>query len=382
MSKYWDIIKNAAGETTGVILIYGEIGGIDWDSWQEINTAAKFKAEFSELEKNHSTIEVRINSVGGSVFEGLAIATAIQQSKSEVHTYIDGTAYSMASIIAMSGHKVFMAKNSLLMIHKASLFAWGNAADLRKIADDLEKHDQAMSTIIEDRTGKTQEQVFSDYLDGEDHFFTSDEALEAGFVDEVLAKPVPESAVAKNINSQSPKGYNKIAASLLKFPRGNKSEKEWRAAVLGSSVDPKQSETKTEKMNFENLKAALESGKLDNVFSPENIASIKEEISAALKEGDVITKSDFQKVENSLKDATAIVQGVSKELELAEGEEVLAKVKELKQSESEAQAKLSELAPPAEHKETPDPVITSKTKIDDLPHNKAFDQAKQGREIW
>ncbi|MCM1115684.1 MAG: Clp protease ClpP [Clostridium sp.] len=88
---------------------------------------------------NADEIEVHISSYGGDVIEGLAIYNALKNHKAKITTIVDGFACSIASVIFCAGDKRFMNESSLLMIHNAWVMTFGNADDLRKEADDLEK---------------------------------------------------------------------------------------------------------------------------------------------------------------------------------------------------------------------------------------------------
>lgn len=84
-------------------------------------------------------IEVHISSYGGEVVEGLAIYNALKNHKAKVTTINDGFACSIASVIFCAGDRRLMNESSLVMIHNAWVWTCGNADDLRKEADDLEK---------------------------------------------------------------------------------------------------------------------------------------------------------------------------------------------------------------------------------------------------
>lgn len=180
-SRYFQVV-NSGTPNVGEIKIYGLIS--DW--YDDVN-AIDFLAAFNALETMCTRINIHINSPGGSVWEGLPIVNAIKASKVDVHTYVDGIAFSMAGIIAISAKhgNVHMAKGSLLMLHSASMFGYGNAEQLKKVAEDLEKYDSVLAGYVEDRTGKSLEEVKAQYFDGKDHFFTSAEALEEGLIDHV-----------------------------------------------------------------------------------------------------------------------------------------------------------------------------------------------------
>ena len=173
MSKSWYEIKDK-GELAEV-LIYDEIGmwGI---------TAKDFVKDLKGL-GDVKQMSVRINSPGGSVFDGNAIYNAIKNHKARVTVHIDSIALSMGSVIAMAGDHIEMAENALMMIHDPSGGAWGTADNLRKHADMLDK---AKATLISSYVSKTgiEAESISEMMD-EETWFTSSEALEQGFVDEV-----------------------------------------------------------------------------------------------------------------------------------------------------------------------------------------------------
>ncbi len=123
------------------IYIYGDIGE-SW--WNETISAGQFVKDLNALDADEIT--VRINSMGGSVPDGLAIHNAIKRHKATITVEVDGVALSIASLIAMAGDKVHMAANSMLMIHAPWTYADGNSAELRAMADQLDAWASAMST--------------------------------------------------------------------------------------------------------------------------------------------------------------------------------------------------------------------------------------------
>lgn len=159
------------------VLIYGEIG----ESWFGGIGAEQFVKDLQALKGR--PLNVRINSVGGQVFEGLAIFNALQRHDARVVTHVDGLAASIASVIALAGAEVRMAENAFLMIHNAHAIAFGNAGDMRQMADTLEKVTGSLVAIYAARTGKKPEEI-QDLLDAET-WFTAAEAKEAGFVDAI-----------------------------------------------------------------------------------------------------------------------------------------------------------------------------------------------------
>lgn len=182
MKKWYNVI-NTKGADKASILIYDIIGG---GFFTDGTTAKDFANTLLELEKEYPNIDIRINSPGGSVFEGLGIVNAILNSKSNIETYIDGIAYSMAAIIALSGKKVHIAKNGRLMIHNASSRIQGNAQELRIEADNLDGYDASLAITVSTITGLSENEVKTKYFNFKDNYFNATQAIDQKLVHEVI----------------------------------------------------------------------------------------------------------------------------------------------------------------------------------------------------
>lgn len=185
MPKKYYSVQNIASDLSSVdILIYGVIG----DSWfEESVTARQFIADLKALEKDHKRINVRINSPGGSVWDGLPIFNAIRNSTAEIHTYNDGLCASMAAVILLAGHTVHSADNALMMLHSPISGVYGNASDFEQVMNMLNKVQDSLITCITSRTtSKTAEEIKALYFDHKDHFLNADEALAENFIDEIV----------------------------------------------------------------------------------------------------------------------------------------------------------------------------------------------------
>ncbi len=147
----------------------------------ETNSAKKF---IDQLNATKGAVTVRINSGGGSVFEGLAIYNAIKQ-KGQVKTQIDGLAASIAGLIAMGGSRIEIARNALIMIHNPWAGMSGDSAELRKQAALLDKVKTAMIEAYAGKTGKTTAEI-SIIMDNET-WYTAEEALQHNLVDSIYA---------------------------------------------------------------------------------------------------------------------------------------------------------------------------------------------------
>lgn len=144
-----------------------------------------------------STVHIRINSPGGSVFDGTAIYNAIKQHKAHTVTHIDGLAASISSVIALAGDEVRMADNSFLMIHNPWSIVIGDASAMREEADLLDKvADTTIASIYMAKSGKTKEEITSKMAD--ETWFSAAEAKEYGFVDAIDGLP-EEAKDVKNI---------------------------------------------------------------------------------------------------------------------------------------------------------------------------------------
>jgi ATP-dependent Clp protease protease subunit len=191
MQKFW--IVNKINNNTAEILLYGYIDPYD------VN-ASDFVKELRSLEKDYSTINVRINSGGGSVFEGFAIFNAMRQSSATINTYIDGLAASMASIIALAGKKVYISKVGQIMTHQPSTGSYGTSEELRKNAELLDALEKSLSGIYASKTGLSIEDSKTKFMNGKDNWFNADQAIEAKLADEIYdAEPIslPSTAISE-----------------------------------------------------------------------------------------------------------------------------------------------------------------------------------------
>lgn len=141
--------------------------------------AAQFVKDLSTI--SASTIHLRINSPGGDVFDGRAMATALREHKARVVAHIDGLAASAATYAVMAADEVEIAQGAMVMIHRAASLTWGNAEDMRKLADVLDKIDDSLVAEYVRETGQDEETIRAWY-DAET-WFTAEEAVEHGFAD-------------------------------------------------------------------------------------------------------------------------------------------------------------------------------------------------------
>ena len=176
-SKYYQLVKNDASAD---LYIFGDICA--W-AWQDVGEQSGVTIVNQLKELDVDTINVHINSYGGDVAEGLAIYNVLREHKAEIVTICDGFACSAASVVFMAGDRRVMQPASLLMIHNAWTVAMGNAAQLRKTADDIETITQA-SVEAYKKVATISEEEIKALMDAETWILPKD-AVEYGFATEI-----------------------------------------------------------------------------------------------------------------------------------------------------------------------------------------------------
>jgi ATP-dependent Clp protease, protease subunit len=175
-------IKLLADKNSAELMIYGTIGESFFD---DSVTAKQFRTDLKAV-GDVKTLDVRINSPGGSVTHGIAIYEALREHSAKKIVHIDGMAASMASIIAMVGDEVHIADGGFMMIHDPYMYTEGNAADLRRYADMMDKSKEKMVAIYAGKTTLPSEDIAG--LMTAETWMTSDEAVEKGFADKISGK--------------------------------------------------------------------------------------------------------------------------------------------------------------------------------------------------
>lgn len=168
--------------------IEGDYERLNWETHRyervESTTSQRYFVENLKGLKPGDRVNLYINCMGGSVKEALGIYSTLRRCPATVYAYIDGFAASAASVIAMAGEKVIMPRNTAMMIHNAAWWDYGNPAQLRKSADDLEVINMA---AIQSYTMHAGEKLPADelqrMLDAET-WLTAEQCMEYGLADE------------------------------------------------------------------------------------------------------------------------------------------------------------------------------------------------------
>jgi ATP-dependent Clp protease protease subunit len=202
------------------LYLYGDIIEDDyvWDKTKQYISSKKVREQLDNLDGED--LLIHINSFGGMTFEGVAIFNLLMDYPGNVDVQIDGIAASAASIVAMAGKTIKGRTNTMLMIHKGWTWARGNADELRKVADMLEKIDAAADETYMKKFNGTKEELLA--LIGNETYLTAEEALEKGFYDEVIEASEGDPKPEASANPEEPVK----PLSLFELHRINKEKQE------------------------------------------------------------------------------------------------------------------------------------------------------------
>lgn len=158
----------------------------DTYSWERVEstTSQRYFVDALADAKAGDTVNLYINSMGGSVKEALGIYAILRRCGAQVNAYIDGFAASAASVIAMAAHKIIMPKNTTMMVHNAAWGVYGNSEALRKSADDLDIINAAMLQSYVQKAGdKLTIEKLEELTDGET-WLSAEDCITYGLADE------------------------------------------------------------------------------------------------------------------------------------------------------------------------------------------------------
>ena len=181
------MIQARAEENVITLNIHNSVGESYWKKSDREENCVEDVEDLQKLlnkNKNASRIDVYINSPGGSVSEGISIYNILKRTRAYKRVFIDGFACSIASVIAMAGNSISMPKSSMQMIHNAWTWTAGNANELRKTADDLDKINEVVVNAYMSKFKGTEEELRK-LLDNES-YLTADECLQYGLCTKIV----------------------------------------------------------------------------------------------------------------------------------------------------------------------------------------------------
>lgn len=304
------ILKNILNENTASLLLYGEISDEGGDGKIASRDVVN---ELMYLDGNYENLNIRVNSVGGDVYPGIAIFNAIRQCRSNVTIYIDGIAGSIAGVIALCGRRVEMSRYARMMLHNVSGGCFGNKKDLQDMISTIESLEDTIAEIIGTRSGKDKEEVKSTYFDGTDHWLKADEALGLGLIDAIYdVEPIPDESSTEDIYriftnrlelEQQPQNPDKMKLEdVRKIPRfANCADEAAVMAMLGETAQKADKADELEKENGE-LKEQLQQQEEERIETTVTEAVTDGRIGADQKDTyKNILKADFKNGMSALK---------------------------------------------------------------------------------
>lgn len=193
-------------ENKTLLYIYDDVteyGEFNWDTWEydESETSAKYFAQKLGEIPDGQTIELHINSNGGSVKEGVAIYNNLKQKQNHKIGIVDGVAHSVAFLILQACDERKMCLGTTALIHNMWMYCYGNASQLRKYADDLDDMMEANRQVFMERAKITEDRLKE--LMEDETYLTPDKALEYGLIDEVMGKQAPPEDAEKLLQKLS-----------------------------------------------------------------------------------------------------------------------------------------------------------------------------------
>lgn len=222
--------KRVSAEAPAELFVYGTIGGGGWFS--EGISASDVAALLREA--GPGPVNVRINSGGGDVFDGIAIHSLLARHPGTVTTFNDGLAASAASVILLAGSHVVSARNAFTMIHDAMTYTYGNSATHDRASELLDLASDNIADMYAEKAGEDAAHWRNLMtVNGEDGtWYTGVTAMEAGLVDEITQVPddEDEQAVAARLAGWQDRLPAAIAAQI-NFPADKREELEQSAPV-------------------------------------------------------------------------------------------------------------------------------------------------------
>lgn len=269
MNKFWEF-KNISNDVAE-LYIYSEI--IPWED-EDMTSSASFKKDLENI-SDKSELKIHINSPGGSVFDGIAIASMIKRFKGKTTCYVDGLSASIASVITASCDYVVMPSNSMQMIHNALTggFMFANAKEFRKMADDLDKISASIrQSYLSKSNGKVTEEKLIELMDSES-WLSAQECLEYGLCDEVISANKMVASVPSKFNSL----FNNIPKELLNQEGGEVVEEN---EVVNESVQEEDTDAQTESNDEIEVEEEVSNGEEGVQVDPkdEEIENLKKQI--------------------------------------------------------------------------------------------------------
>lgn len=274
----WELRQEAGRPGVLQLYIYGYVEGDSYDWWtgERIDSETSANHFREELAKypDAQKIEIYINSMGGDVVEGTAIYNQLRRHPAHKTVYVDGFAASIASVIAMAGDEVIMPANTLMMVHNMTWGVYGNPAQLRKAADDLDViNGTGREAYLLKAGDKLTRERLTEMMDAET-WLPARECVELGLADRLAEETPKEDEEAA---PQQRGNVLRLAACAMGFDRlaARAREAEARAARAEAALQ-------------EAKKQAVESADSKTGGSPEQTAQTQENAKSGTEDGNKV----------------------------------------------------------------------------------------------
>lgn len=190
--------------------------------WLDMDATSPKSVQNQINNANGEDLEVEINSGGGSVFDGSEIYTTLKDYPGNVTVKIVGLAASAASFIAMAGNKVLMSPTAQIMIHNASVGAYGDYRDMDHVSDILKNVNQTVANAYKLKTNLSDDELLS--MMDKETWLTPQQALEKGFINEIMFENNLQFVASHNSGMLPPSVIEKIRNEMLKNPTNQKED--------------------------------------------------------------------------------------------------------------------------------------------------------------
>lgn len=243
--------KNLAEEEAVELDMFSEIGE------NFFGEGVSFENFFNELKQHDGKkLIINLDSPGGSVSDGFAIANAIKQRNGETICRVYSMSASIATQVMLSCDEVQCFRNSLIMIHLCSGYAYGNKNDFKKQIEIMDKIDNLLADAYVERTGKDKQEVLD--LMAAETWYNGQEALEIGLVDNIIDMEMTAKA---NISVADLKDFKNVPKELI-----NKEQEEIKAKEEAEKKAERKAEEEAKKQEVidrMNMEIALALANLD-----------------------------------------------------------------------------------------------------------------------
>lgn len=227
---FFDVRASVDGKSADVFIM-GEITPYAWEEFGEMSSVV-FKEKLDAV-GDVNELHIYVNSPGGSVFEGIAIGNMLKRHKARTVAHVDALAASIASDIVACCDEVRMPSNAMLMIHNAMTGAFGNASELRKVADDLDRiNGMQIETYMSKIDGKTSQEEIQRMMD-EETWLSAQQAYDIGLCDVVEGA---NRAVAC-LSNEHTKQFKNLPEALLQPENEVLTEKERQNIIADSKAN-------------------------------------------------------------------------------------------------------------------------------------------------